>query len=228
MSVTLSSLPPWSHTAIETYEQCPRKYYHKFIAKDIVEKPSQAMLDGRRDHDALEKRLKDGVALPEHLAQQEPLCRSIISAKQGAKLYTELKMGLTRELEPCAFFDKTGKVNARSALDVGIHKDEKFALMDWKTGKKKEFKDQLEIMSAFIFRHFPKVMRVVACNIWLQTSEVGHKYIFHREQEPEIWQKIIPKVQKKSALEKARSQLKKAEHVNTPLSIKRKLKKKEK
>lgn len=34
---------------------------------------------------------------------------------------------------------------------------------------------------------------------------------------------------KKSALEKARSQLKKAEHVNTPLSIKRKLKvKKEK
>ncbi len=33
---------------------------------------------------------------------------------------------------------------------------------------------------------------------------------------------------KKTALEKARSQLKKAEHANTPLSIKRKLKKKEK
>ena len=33
---------------------------------------------------------------------------------------------------------------------------------------------------------------------------------------------------KMNALEKARSQLKKAEHANTPLSIKRKLKKKEK
>ena len=35
-------------------------------------------------------------------------------------------------------------------------------------------------------------------------------------------------MKKKSAIEKARSQLKKAEHVHTPLSIKRKLKKKEK
>lgn len=33
---------------------------------------------------------------------------------------------------------------------------------------------------------------------------------------------------KKSAIQKARSALKKAEHVQTPLSIKRKLKKKEK
>lgn len=33
---------------------------------------------------------------------------------------------------------------------------------------------------------------------------------------------------KKNALEKARSQLKKAERVKTPLSVKRKLKKKEK
>lgn len=36
------------------------------------------------------------------------------------------------------------------------------------------------------------------------------------------------KEQKESALTKARSQLKKAEHVHTPSSIKRKLKKKEK
>jgi hypothetical protein len=34
--------------------------------------------------------------------------------------------------------------------------------------------------------------------------------------------------EKKSALDKARSALKKSEHVNTPRSIKRKLKKKEK
>ena len=36
----------WSYSSLALYQQCPKKYYHLKVAKDIKEEPGEAMTFG--------------------------------------------------------------------------------------------------------------------------------------------------------------------------------------
>ena len=55
----------WSYSSLSTFKQCPRKYYHTKVAKDVVEPMSQAMLYGNRVHKAAEEYVRDGKPIEE-------------------------------------------------------------------------------------------------------------------------------------------------------------------
>ena len=44
----------WSYSAINLFKQCPKKYHHLKILKDIVEPQSEALLFGNRVQKAVE------------------------------------------------------------------------------------------------------------------------------------------------------------------------------
>jgi len=57
--------PSWSYSGITLFDQCPKKYYHLRVAKDITEPASIAMMYGTDVHEAAELFIRDGTALPE-------------------------------------------------------------------------------------------------------------------------------------------------------------------
>ena len=48
----------WSYSSISTFKQCPKKYYHLKVAKDVKDIGSEAMLYGNQVHTAADDYIK--------------------------------------------------------------------------------------------------------------------------------------------------------------------------
>lgn len=157
----------WSFSALEMFEQCPKKYYELKIAKSVKEKPWEHRSDGEAQHEALKLRLECGQPLPEHLKHLEPLCKTIAAAP--GDLYLEHKLALDENLEPVEWFSK--RVWVRVIFDVAKINGEKALIIDWKTGKKKNNPDQLDIFSAALMAWQPQVTQVTVGFVWTREKE---------------------------------------------------------
>jgi len=158
-------VPAWSYSSITLFDQCPKKYYHLRVVKDIKEPESEAMLYGTAVHTAAENYIKDGTPIPAKYNYMESMLQKLANIK-GEKL-CEHKMGIKKvggRLAPCGFFDK--EVWYRGVADLLIIDREKkeARVVDYKTGKSSKYADpkQLALMSACVFLHFPEIERVKA------------------------------------------------------------------
>jgi hypothetical protein len=180
----------WSYTMLESFEQCPKKTFHKFVLKE--KEPSTPELEkGIKAHKALELRVKSNHKLPDEFAHYEPIAASIANARKGKKIYTELKLGLNRQFQVVDFF--APDVWGRIALDVFLKEEMQAWIMDYKTGKPNDKELQLTINSVFAFRAFPAVNVITALNIWLKEAPpcAGTPWTFKREDENLYWQEIL-------------------------------------
>lgn len=178
----------WSYSSLSLFEQCPRKYYHLRVARDIVEPPSEQMHYGLMAHEAAEKYVRDDVPLPPAFAyMQEALDRLKSYKEEEGTILCEYKMGITEELEPCDFFDP--KVWWRGVADLLVINQSMCRAVDYKTGKN-QYADlkQMELLSLGVFSHFPGVT----------VSKTGLLFVVHpafikanylRENAPELWHK---------------------------------------
>jgi len=198
MSATTNSavtLPPWSYTHIDTFEICPCQYHHKYILKN-KEPTTPEMEEGRKVHEALEKRVAAGLPLPPALAKYDALAETVVQKGITGEIRTEMKVGVNKALRPTDFFAKD--VYGRGALDVAIFhpkKDPTFMFIaDWKTGKTREKDFQIKVFAFFGFILFPSVERIGACNIWLPSAKPGTLYQYKRADLPNIWSEIYMKL----------------------------------
>lgn len=152
----------WSYSSMKLFEQCPRKYYHLRVVKDILEPESEAMLYGTRFHEAAEFYMRDGTPLPDYFKFAKHALDSLRQI-EGEK-FCEYKMGVTADLEPCDF--NASNVWYRGIADLLIINREKgeARVVDYKTGKSAKYADpdQLELMSLCVFKHFPEIKKVKA------------------------------------------------------------------
>ena len=150
----------WSYSSLSLYQQCPKKYYHLKVLKDIEEPLSEAITFGNTIHKIAEQYVSNNTPIPEPFKEIEPALESIRNM-EGKKL-CENKLGLTADLEPCGFFDK--KVWWRGIADIIILQGDRALTIDYKTGKKSQYADlkQLEVLSLAIFKHFPEIKKVKA------------------------------------------------------------------
>ena len=175
----------WSYSTLSLYQQCPKKYYHLKVAKDVKEAPSDAIAFGNKIHKIAQEYVESDKPIPEEYvsAMQAPLDK--LKAMDGMKL-CENKLGLTVDLKPCGFFDKN--VWWRGIADIIILQDDKAFTVDYKTGKKSQYADlkQLEILSLAIFKHFPHVKKVKAGLMFLFAEDfVRTEYSADNQQE--LW-----------------------------------------
>jgi hypothetical protein len=164
----------WSYSSIKLFEQCPRKYFHLRVLKDIVEPETEAMLYGTRFHEAAENYIKDGTPIDPAFVFAKPVLDNLKQIA-GEKL-CEYQMGITEDLQPCAF--DAENVWFRGIADLLILDKEKgeARVVDYKTGKSAKYADpdQLELMALCIFKHFPEIKKVkgglafVVCNAFVK------------------------------------------------------------
>jgi hypothetical protein len=183
----------WSYSSMKLFEQCPKKYFHLRVIKDIVEPESDAMLYGTRFHEAAEHYMRDGTPMPPYFNFAKPALDSLKQFK--GELLCEYKFGIIKngdELEPCDFDNENAWYRGIADLLIINHETGEARVVDYKTGKSARYADpdQLELMSLCVFKHFPHVKRVkagllfVVCNAFPKAS-------FSTDQQDLLWSRWV-------------------------------------
>lgn len=165
----------WSYSSLKTFEQCPKKYYHLKVAKDVVDRPHESALYGSAVHKAAEDHVRDGVPVPKKYSYMEPILTSL--TKISGNKYCEIELGLTKELLPCDFH--APEVWWHGIVDLLIvDEDKQLAhMVDYKTSKSARYADtkQLDLMAVGVFAHFPKVTRIKSALLFVVSNEFVKK-----------------------------------------------------
>lgn len=160
----------WSYSSLDLFKQCPHKYYRLRVKKDVVEPPTEHLTYGLEMHKAAEEFIRDNKPLPPKFESlREPL--ELLRSRKGQHL-CEYKMGLTRALEPCGFFDKD--VWWRGIADLITLQGDQAFIVDYKTGKSAKYATtkQLEILSLAVFKHFPEVKKIKAGLLFVVANDL--------------------------------------------------------
>lgn len=177
----------WSYSSMNLFQQCPKKYYHLRIAKDVLDPPSVQMLYGLDVHGAAEEYVRDGVPIPEKFSYMRgPLDR--LKLMKG-DIFCEHRMGLTRDLKPCGFGAED--VWWRGIADLLVVNKDKARIVDYKTGQNK-YADtkQLELLALATFKHFPKV-KVVMAGLLFVVHTAFIKARYQACEQEERWKKWL-------------------------------------
>ena len=160
----------WSYSSIKTFEQCPKKYFHLKVAKDVKDEPGEAADYGTAVHLAAEEFIRDGKPIPEKFAYIRPVVERL-AALPGDKM-AELKLGIRKDYSPCGFFDKD--VWWRGIADLLVIDGHRAWCVDYKTGKSARYADtkQLDLLAGAVFSHFPEVTKIKSSLIYVVSGEL--------------------------------------------------------
>ena len=162
----------WSYSSIKTFDQCPKKYYHLKVAKDVKDTGSDATVYGQEVHKAAEDYIKFGTPIPAKFKFIEPTVAAFNNIP-GEK-HTELKLGVKKTdagYEPCGFFDKD--VWWRGIADLLIIDRGRGWLVDYKTSKSAKYADpkQLDVMAGALFVHYPELKTIKSALAYVVSNE---------------------------------------------------------
>lgn len=171
-------IPAWSYSSIKTFDQCPKKYYHLRIVKDVKDEDSTATLYGKELHKAAEDYIKLETPIPPRFSFISGTLEAL--KKIEGEKHCELKLGVAKrdgKFAPCDFFAKD--VWWRGIADLLVVNEERQQawLVDYKTSKNAKFADtkQLDLLAGAVFTHFPKVMEIKSALIFVVSNELVHK-----------------------------------------------------
>jgi CRISPR/Cas system-associated exonuclease Cas4 (RecB family) len=135
----------YSYSSIKTYEQCPQKF--KFGRIDKLPEPSgEAAERGKALHSAIEANIKGETnVLPieiEHI-------RSSINELKTMNAVPEKQFAIDIDWKPVTFFSK--KARFRGVIDIYAKNNDKAIVLDWKSGKVRDYSDQVRTYAAVSF-----------------------------------------------------------------------------
>ncbi len=162
----------WSYSSISTFKQCPKKYYHLKVAKDVKEKPSEAMRYGNALHKAAELFIKDGTPLGKFSFMQRTM-DSLLRIK--GEPHCELRLGVAKEEDeytPTTFYGKD--VWWRGIVDLIIINGEKGFMVDYKSGKSAKYADtkQLDLMAGAAFVNYPELKEIKSALAFVVADDI--------------------------------------------------------
>lgn len=175
---------PWSHTALTTFETCPRQYEAKYITKEVAFKDTPATLFGKEVHAALEDAIGKGKPLSGVHKRLQPIVDTVMS-KPADQRYVELKIGLAEDGSACEYFDK--KVWCRLVIDLLVLRGDTAWVIDWKTGKRKPDSEQLKLFALGVFAKFPHITKVKTMFVWTEVGGEVDFDVYTIDQSDEMW-----------------------------------------
>ena len=173
----------WSYSKVNSFKQCPKKYYHMYVKKDVKDTGSVATRYGNLVHKAAEEYIKDGSELPKKYNFMQRTLDTFNNIK-GDK-HCEIRLGVAKYddvYEPTKFFAKN--VWYRGIADLLIINEDKAYLIDYKTGKSANYADtkQLDLLAGAVFINFPEVKKIksalsfVVCKKFISKGHTADMY----------------------------------------------------
>lgn len=176
----------WSHSALKDFEGCPRRYHEVKVLNKYPFQETEATYYGKEFHTAAELYIRDGTPLPKQFSYAQEVLDAL-RAKPGRKL-CEYEMGITPDLQPCEFNDKSRW--ARGIADLLIIDDDNLTatVVDYKTGNNRyPDLDQLKLMSLMVFKHFPHIRRVKSALLFVVKNDMVKSSMALDDADAEWW-----------------------------------------
>jgi len=174
---------PWSHSRLEQFANCPWAFFRLEVKRDIKKVQGKEASWGEWVHEQFRYRANHpGYELPAELSQHEPHMKRL-DAREGV-LATELKVGLTRELQPCDFMSQD--IWWRGIIDWRKISGKQAQLEDYKTGKPHMKFSQLAEFALFTFYEHPEVNLVDAQYYWTVDC-TSTRRVWSRKEIPLLW-----------------------------------------
>lgn len=180
---------PWSFSALNTYESCPKKFYHLKVAKDVRDNDSSFASEGKEVHDAMYQRVINGVPLPLPIRHYEKFAAKFAASK-GEK-HGEMKLCLNNKFEPVDWFAKDAWV--RAVVDLLIIRGNVAIIVDWKTGKVRLDWTQLKLTAAILSRLMPEITDFKLVFVWLRELKISSEVI-SKDDIKGVWTEMLPRV----------------------------------
>ena len=181
-----------SFSALKLYENCPKRYYHQRITKEVKDSVGEATLYGERVHKHLEDYLKTGAALPDDSVKLQPLCDTFRTSAGDGGFFVEQEYTLNKDLQETGWWDADAWL--RFKLDVLVVRDNGTAIVaDWKTGKRRPDFDQLEMFALAVFSFWPAVNKVTSVFVWTKENAMD-KETYKREHIDDMWTRLLTRI----------------------------------
>ena len=157
-----------SHSFVSTWERCPKQAQHRYVLRDTPNETTDAIVWGRRVHEALDGAIRGDAPLGADFKAYAPYLASIAKIP-GVR--SEVKLGIRRDGVACDFSDPD--VWVRGAIDVLAVVGRNAVIADWKTGKRREDAAELEVHALLAVAHNPAVHSISGVYVWLKEGRVG-------------------------------------------------------
>jgi hypothetical protein len=168
-------LPIGNYTFYSNFQNCPHKAWHMYVLKDLPHTPKSKEQNWGNDvHSAMEKRVRDGVPLPELMAPAEGIAKVIHELREPAEVDAELYIGMTQQGQPCP--SRSDDCWFRGKIDVAVRLAPNAWIVDWKTGKVREEPFELETNALLLKINWPELTNIVANYFWMQSGTHGLRY----------------------------------------------------
>lgn len=166
----------WSYSSLKTFQQCPKKYYHLKVAKDIVDEGGEAAIYGKLVHKAAEDYVRDGVPIPEKFKYMQPILDAL-TAIPGEK-HCEIELGIAirkGKFVACEF--DAPDYWWHGIADLVIINGGRAWLVDYKTSKNAKYADmkQLDLLAAAMFLRFPTILEIRSALAFVVSNEFVKK-----------------------------------------------------
>lgn len=178
-----------SYSALKLFENCPKRYYHQRIAREVTDEKGEASLHGERVHKSLENNLLGKEELPVELQEFTPVCDKLKESK--GELTPEKKLALDADLRPSHWFAK--ETWLRAQIDVLVVDNDKATVIDWKTGKRRPDAFQLEFSAMMVFTHQPTINEINAGFFWIPDKKLD-PYKYKREEYDRLLNNVLSKI----------------------------------
>jgi CRISPR/Cas system-associated exonuclease Cas4 (RecB family) len=157
-----------SYSSLKLFDNCPKRYYHERISREVRQETGEAQLHGERVHKALEKKLLKEEELPPDLDKFTTVCDKLINS--SGELLPENKLALNKNFLPTSWMgDDTW---LRCQIDVLVVDNSKATVLDWKTGKRRPDPFQLLVAAVMVFAHWENIENIDAGFFWLPDKKI--------------------------------------------------------
>jgi hypothetical protein len=166
-------LPIASYSFLRDNENCPKKAYHLYVARDLPrESPTPEQTFGNDVHHSFERRINEGTPLIEPLVPLAGVVERILRCKaNGDIVRAEAMLAVNADLKPSPWSGQNTWL--RGKLDVMIIHGNSAVIFDWKTGKTREDAFELEVQALLLKCHYPTVEKISGNYIWLKNCNLG-------------------------------------------------------
>jgi len=175
----------WSPTKIDTFANCPRQFYGKYVSGEFAEDENDKSAEqkwGIFVHKQFEDRLGVNTPLPKELSAHNPFMDEM--AALPGTLFTERKVTMDKKLRPCSWYER--EAFFRAILDLTVVDAPKAVIVDYKTGKPHKKMRQLIICSLWTFAAYPNVEEIDAKYYWtVNMTTTGDT--FYRRDTDKLW-----------------------------------------
>lgn len=182
----------FSHTSVTCYDTCPKLFWHRYVAKDVVFEETDASRRGSAVHAALEARLKQKAPLPEDMPYEH-----LAKALDDRPLLVEERLGVRADGTLASWW--ADDIYGRGTPDVVIlpAAGNQAVILDWKTGKAREDPAELETFAVLVHARHPDLTRFTGFYVWLANipARLGTPHVLNWKRKWTELQKSVAEIE---------------------------------